>query len=230
MLTPSLGVAWLAALGPAAYAAGPAVSTSAASGSAAGAAPAASEARLALQKAVVFHRQARDLTMRFRAEVRNADLDKKDGYVGRFLLKDSSKFRLEIPGGTFVSDGVTFWEYHAKNRQVVIRQARDMDNRPPGEVLLRFLDSEPLSLEKVMAGGKPYLKLRPDPTRAMKNLDSLAVLLDPRDYSLHSVGNRDVAGNESEYTLLSIKRNAGIKDGEFTFKAPKGVESVDMRE
>lgn len=189
------------------------------------------EARAALAKAVAFHREAKDLALKFKAKVYNAALDKEDEYQGRLLLKGADKFRLEIPGGTYVSDGQSFWEYHAQNKQAVRKQASDMEGRPlPGDVLLRFLDSDPLSLARAMDGGKEYLEMRLDPSRAMKNLDSLAVQLDKGDYSLHRVTSRDVSGNEARYTVVSIKRNAGLKDKEFSFAAPKGTEIVDMRD
>lgn len=188
------------------------------------------EARATLRQAVVFHRQARDIAFKFEAEVYNADLDKRDSYRGRLLLKDSTRFRLEIPGGTYVSDGKAFWEYHPKNNQAVVRDAAEMAGQPlPGEVLLRFLDSEPLSVARVKSGGKEVLELRLDPARAMKSLDSLSVQLDRKDHSLRRIASRDVNGNQSVYTLLSVKRNGGIKDREFAFTPPKGVEVVDMR-
>jgi outer membrane lipoprotein-sorting protein len=190
----------------------------------------AGAAGAALRKAVTFHREAKDLSLKFDASVYNAALDKQDDYQGRLLLKGAAKFRLEIPGGTYVSDGETFWEYHAQNRQVVVKAAKDMEDKPlPGDVLLRFLDSDPLSLAKARDGGKEYLEMRLDPARAMKNLDSLAVLLDKSDYSVHRISSRDVSGNEAKYTVTSIKRNGGLKDKEFAFALPKGVEVVDMR-
>jgi outer membrane lipoprotein carrier protein len=106
-----------------------------------------------------------------------------------------------------------------------------MEDKPlPGEVLLRFLDSKPLSVKPAVDGGKEFLEMSLDPARAMKNLDSLAVLLDKSDYSVHRISSRDVSGNEAEYTVTSIKRNAGIKDKEFAFAIPKGAEVVDMRD
>ena len=189
------------------------------------------EASEALRKAIAFHREAKDLTLRFRAETYNAPLDKREKYTGKLLLKDSTRFRLEIPGGTFVSDGATFWEYHPKNKQVVVRRAGDLKDKPmPGQVLLRFLDSDPLSVEKIKYGGKPALRLSLDPSRAMKDLDSLTILLDPADFSLRGIHSRDLSGNEAEYTLVSVKRNGGISDGVFGFSVPKGVETVDMRD
>lgn len=188
------------------------------------------DAKQALRKAIVFHREAKDLSFRFRADVYTAALDKNDSYEGKLLLKDSTRFRLEIPGGTYVSDGATFWEYHPQTKQVVIRSAKDMQDKPlPGEVLLRFLDSEPVSAGKAVSGGKEFLDLRLDPSKAMKNLDSLDVLLDERDYSLHRIASRDVSGNLAEYTLVSVKRNKGLKPKEFTFAIPKGTDVVDMR-
>ncbi len=189
------------------------------------------DAREALRKSIAFHRNAKDLSLKFKASVYNAALDKQDEYQGKLLLKGAARFRLEIPGGTYVSDGESYWEYHAQNHQVILKKAKDMEDKPlPGEVLLRFLDSEPLSIGPAVDGGKAFLELRLDPSRAMKNLDSLAVLLDKGDYSVHRISSRDVSGNEAEYTVASIKRNSGLKDKEFTFTVPKGAEVVDMRD
>lgn len=188
------------------------------------------EAAEALRKAIAYHREAQDLALKFSASVYNAALDKRDGYAGRLLLKGGDKFRLEIPGGTYVSDGKSYWEYHAKTKQAIRRDAADREGSPsPGEVLLRFLDSDPLSAAPVRGDGKEWIGLRLDPARAMKNLDSLAVLLDKTTYALHQVSSRDVSGNEAIYTVLSVKRNSGLRDGEFAYAPPKGAEVVDMR-
>lgn len=186
------------------------------------------EARSALRKAVIFHREAKDLSIAFKAEIYNADLDKTETYKGRLLLKDSTRFRLEVPAGTYVSDGKTLQEYHPRNRQLVIREAGSGQSTP-ADVLLRFLDADPLSSAKVKEGGRDALELRLDPARAMKNLDSLAVVLDRKDHSVRRIVSRDANGNETRYTLVSVKRNGGLKDREFAFTPPKGTEIVDMR-
>lgn len=216
-------------LSAAATAAKPAAAAVKSSDSSASRAGGVDEARAALRRAVVFHRQAADLSLRFQAEVYNADLDKRDTYKGRLLLKDSTRFRLEVPGGTYVSDGKVFCEYHAKNKQAVIRPAGEMQGDLPANVLLRFLDADPLSVARVKEAGKEYLELVLDPSRVMKSLDSLSVRLDRKDHSLRRVDSRDANGNEARYTLLSVKRNAGVGDKEFTFAPPKGTDVVDMR-
>lgn len=189
------------------------------------------EAHKALRKAVAFHREAKDLTLKFKASVYNAALDKQEEYQGSLLLKGADKFRLEIPGGIYVSDGESFWEYHPQNKQVILRRAKEMEDKPlPGDVLLRFLDSDPMSLGKSRDQGKEYLEMRLDPSRAMKNLDSLSVALDKATYSVHRISSRDVSGNEAQYTVTTVKRNAGLKDKAFVFSIPKGAEVVDMRE
>ncbi len=189
------------------------------------------QAKLVLQKAIAFQREAKDLTIRFKASVFTLALDKQTEYEGKLWLKDSSRFRLEIPGGIYVSDGKSFWEFHNQNHQVVLRNAKDLEDKPlPGDVLLRFLDSDPISLDNIKADGKEYLELHLDPSRALKNLDSLAVLLDKSSFSLHRISSRDLSGNESIYTVTSVKRNSGLKDKEFIFNIPKGADLVDMRE
>lgn len=190
-----------------------------------------SEAKTALAKAIAFQREAKDFSLQFSAKVYNSSLDKNEEYVGKLWIKDSLYFRLEIPGGTYVSNGKDYWEYHSQNHQVVIRNAKDLEDKPlPGEVLLRFLDSDPLSLKTSRIGGKEYWELELDPTRAMKNLDSLAVFLDKKNYSLQMVASRDVSGNEANYKVVSIKRNRRLKTSEFIFLPPKGCDIVDMRE
>ncbi len=189
------------------------------------------EARNALRKAIGFQREAKDLSVKFHAKVYNSALDKEDSYEGKLLVKDSTRFRLEVPGGLYLSDGVAYWEYHKQTHQVIIRKAKDLEDQPlPGDVLLRFLDSEPLALSQSKEDGKEYLELRLDPTRAMKNLDSLVVLLDKSTFAMHRISSRDVSGNEARYTILSLKRNNGIKDKDFVFIPLKGTETVDMRE
>jgi outer membrane lipoprotein-sorting protein len=189
------------------------------------------EAQTALRKAVAFQRESKDLAFNFLASVYNPTLDKKENYSGKLLLKDSTKFRLEIPGGTYVSDGVHYWEYHVQNHQVILRKASDLKDQPlPGDVLLRFLDSKPMALIKTSLHGKEYLEMRLDPSLAMKNLDSLVVMLDKENFSLYRVSSRDVSGNEAQYTVTSLKKNRGINDREFVFVSPKGSELVDMRE
>lgn len=221
--------------------AAPAASRPSASGAPASHAPAeaaatadsaaAKEAVAALRKAIAFHREAKDLSLKFSAQVYNAALDKHDAYQGRFMLKGADKFRLEIPGGTFVSDGTTYWEYHAQTKQAIRKAASEGEGAiAPGAVLLRFLDSDPLSAATVREDGKEWIELRLDPSRAMKNLDSLTVLLDKGSYALHRISSRDVSGDEARYTVVSIKRDSGLKDKEFAFEPPKGAEVVDMRE
>ena len=189
------------------------------------------EAKKALSKAIAFQREAKDLSLQFKAKVYNSALDKNEEYEGKLWIKDSVHFRLEIPSGTYVSDGKNYWEYHKQNKQVVIRKAKDLEDKPlPGDVMLRFLDSEPLAIKTSKIGGKTFFELSLDPSRAMKSLDSLVVFLDPKNYSLQMVQSRDVSGNESKYTVVSIKRNRGLKEDEFVFLPPKGSDIVDMRE
>lgn len=189
------------------------------------------EAQIALRKAIAFQRESKDISIRFLASVFNPTLDKQEKYSGKLLLKDSNKFRLEIPGATYVSDGVSYWEYHVQNNQVILRKAADLIGQPlPADVLLRFLDSKPLSLVKTKLNNKEYLEMRLDPSEAMKNLDSLVVLLDKADFSLYRISSRDVSGNEAQYTVTALRKNRGIKDREFVFVGPKGSDLVDMRE
>ncbi len=188
------------------------------------------EAHALLHKAIVFYREAEDIQINFKAEVYTEATEKTDHFKGHLWLKDSVKFRLEMPALQCVSDGKTFWQYQPANKQVQIKKAQDIDGAAlPGQVLFRFLDAEPLSVESVLEQGKSLLKLKLDPSKALKNTKSLMVFMRD-DGSVEKIISEDLSENRSTYTLTSVKRNTGIKESIFSFTSPEGAEVVDMRD
>jgi outer membrane lipoprotein-sorting protein len=67
--------------------------------------------------------------LRFKASITGPDGDAAPGYEGKLWMGKEGQFRLEYPGGTLVSDGATFSEYHPKNQQVILRHAGEPGNR-----------------------------------------------------------------------------------------------------
>ncbi len=184
-----------------------------------------------LQKAVAFHRQAKDLTLAFQAKTYQSALDKTSEYSGTLQLKGEGKFRLEIPGTRIVSDGKTVWEHHEANQQVLIKDIKFWDEgQLPAQALFRFLDARALEHEVVQEGKIRLHKLTLDPSEKVKNLRGLVVYLRADNDKVHKIETEDLSDNTTEYRLTRVEANKGLNDKVFRYSVPKGVESVDMRD
>jgi hypothetical protein len=87
-------------------------------------------------------RKAQRLEVRFAAEVKTPEGESLPGYDGVLFTADSNAFRLEMPSGTYVSDGQTFWEYHPSTKQVLIKSAGAIAGKSlPARMLLDYLSA-----------------------------------------------------------------------------------------
>lgn len=182
-----------------------------------------------LQKAKALFEGAKDIAFDFEVEAVSDLTGDTEKYRGSLLLQGKNRFDLKLPRNRYVSDGATFWEYSAPNRQVLVKNPSPGEASPPGDILFRFLDAAPLSAEPARIKGKSLTRLRLDPKPALKQLDSLTAYLNPKDGTPFRIETLDAQGNRTRYTLLRVQRNQGVSPDRFVFKAPKGTETVDMR-
>jgi outer membrane lipoprotein-sorting protein len=162
--------------------------------------------------------------LRFKASITGPDGDAAPGYEGKLWMGKEGQFRLEYPGGTLVSDGATFSEYHPKNQQVILRHAGEPGNRLlPGQIFTRFLTAQPLEANR--QGDIWQIRLNPEP---FGNMTGLKVDLDAAKKSVAAVETVDAAGTQVQYRVS--ERKAELPEGKkFEFTPPAGTEIVDMR-
>lgn len=179
------------------------------------------EARQALEKITAKHRQAKSVSLVFQSRSMGADGELSPATGGTLLSADSGKFRLEYEGGAIVSNGKTLWQYSRDAHQVVIADADGAGST--GEALLRFLQAKPLRASRQNGSLRVIL----DPASVGEGLDSLILMLDGG--KVREVDTQDPAGNRIFYTVKSLQYGEAPGRKAFEFKAPKGVETVDMR-
>lgn len=202
--------------------------------------PSASPAKAWLQEIAQPLQSAPYLEMRFGVTAYLPESDEAQRYEGKLKTSDSSRFRLELPMGTYVSDGVTFWEYHASTRQVIVKSAQALAGKAlPARMLLDFLEAPALACDTLrgpearnLAGSgksKAVVRIALQPTENTGELDSLQVTIDLKSRKWLGVQTVDVQGGRTLYALHQLKPGKRAAEGAFQFVPPAQAEVVDMR-
>jgi outer membrane lipoprotein-sorting protein len=182
------------------------------------------------------------LEVHFKAEVHLPESDEPQRFDGVLKAADSTRFRLELPMGTYVSDGQTFWEYHASTRQVIVKSASALGGKAlPARMLLDFLSAPVLACDTVSGaaasqimgeGGsksKPVVRIALQPTDHTGELDSLQVGIDLKSRKWLGVLTMDAQGGRTLYALRKLKPGRVVPKGVFEYEPPSNAEVVDMR-
>ncbi len=188
------------------------------------------EARAWLQEMAAPLQKAPRLEVVFDASIETADGASQPGYQGRLWTADSNRFRLEIPAGTYVSDGQTYWEYHPSTHQVIVKPVSAIAGQSlPVRMLLGYLAAPPLACDTLGKGKKALVRiaLKPDPTAGQ--IDSLQILISLKQRKWQSVSTLDVNGTRTTYVLSKCGPAKEWPKPGFAFTPPSGVEVVDMR-
>jgi chaperone LolA len=150
---------------------------------------------------------------------------------GILFMKKGNKYRVESGEQTIVTDGVNVWSYSSATRQVVIDKFKP-DSR--GITPERILTGSPAGFVPAVVGhdklGKfqaVQLKLTPRDDQSL--LSSIRLWVDDKDWLVRQAELVDVNGKTTTYVVQQIRVNAGIPDERFTFQAPEGTETVDLR-
>lgn len=171
-------------------------------------------------------RTIRDFTAKFRQEYRSGALGRAIIETGNLKVKRPSKMLFEylVPEKKlFVADGDSYYFYVPRDKQVMIQDQRG-DKRATVRVLAegRLLDNFKFAGEERDALGRKLLlaPLQPDPS-----VTRIAVVLDSQ-LQLVALEIQDAEGSVSRMVFDGMKENPGLKDAEFRFEVPKGVEVI----
>lgn len=190
----------------------------------------AQDAKSVLQKSSEFFDRADYIYIDFSVKTHYDVTDETNVSDGDLLVGDGDEFRLRVPGLEYYSDGVNLWQVNIASKQVLAKSLLDLDGGlHPSELLFRYLRCKPLSVKKDKLDGQDVYVLQLDPTGEIKIATTMEVWLDATDYSPVRLKTTDVSGNTSWYTIKDLKTNLQVKAADFVYKAPKGVEVIDMR-
>lgn len=150
---------------------------------------------------------------------------------GRMLLKKPGKMRWDYTSPEaklFISDGKWLYEYVPAERyasRTTIKNSGDL--RAPFAFLLgrgnlrRDFKVIEFAKESPARAGNKVLKMIP---KRAADFRELLVEVEPASFQIARLTLIESGGARSDFLFSNLRENIGVNDGQFTFKAPEGVE------
>ena len=171
-------------------------------------------------------RTVRDFTAKFTQTYRSGALGRAIVETGTVKVKRPSRMLFEYvtpDRKLFVADGETYYFYVPRDKQVMIQNQRG-DKRATARILAegRLLEHFKCVGEETDALGR---KLILTPLEKDANVTRISVVLDAQ-LRLMALEIQDAEGSTSRMVFDGFRENVGLKDSEFRFEVPKGVEVI----
>ena len=171
-------------------------------------------------------RTVSDFTAKFTQTWRSGALGRAIVETGIVKVKRPSRMLFEYltpDRKLFVADGETYYFYVPRDKQVIIQNQRG-DRRATARILAegRLLEHFKCVGEEKDSLGRKLLLI---PVEKDPNVTRISVVLDPQ-LRLLALEIQDAEGSTSRMVFSGFKENVGLKDSEFRFEVPKGVEVI----
>ena len=157
--------------------------------------------------------------------------DRTSKISGKIYLKEPNLLRIEYPAQTIVVDGEKTWVYVPKNNQVQISNFIEGDETfpTPHSIFEKYSKERKIEfLGNKEFEGKEHEVLNLIPPSNNENY--LHVFIDTEIYFPVKTIIESSNGDTNTYVLRDIALNRIIENDVFTFVAPEGVETIDLRE
>jgi chaperone LolA len=156
----------------------------------------------------------------------------KNETTGKIYVKNGIQYRLETEDRVIVTDGLTVWTYSIFNNQVLIDRVkkddasvlpRDLLFRYPREYYASLLTTEDYNDEE-------HYVLKLDPKEETHGyIKTMKLWVNSDTYLISKIEYMDFNDNSSSFAIEKIDITTDLKESLFKFKAPEGVEIVDLR-
>lgn len=184
----------------------------------------------AMEKSKNWFKSSDTWSFKFRAETFLADSPSSGIQSGELLVGSKNRFRLSIPGITFISDGESLWQWNIEQKQVLIKAVADLESSlHPSELLFKYLNCKALSLKENEWKGKKVYVLTLSPEQYADQFVEMEVWLSQKDFSPVRLYTVDVMKNSTWYDVSEWKTLKNVKPENFKFKTPAGIDEIDMR-
>ena len=189
------------------------------------------DAKSILSKVEKKYNSIRDVTVTFSQHVRFGVTQAEQTFSGTLLMKKGNKYHIEVEDQIIITDGKSVWSYAKNNKQVIIdRYKDDPGSFSPDKILVdvpEHYSPSILGSEKINGQETSILKLIPLDTKS--NIQWMKVWVDHDDWLMRKIQVFDISENLTTYSIERMTLNEGVKESQFTFEAPAGVEVIDLR-
>ncbi len=172
-------------------------------------------------------RTIKDFTAKFTQTYRSGALGRAIVESGTVKVKRPTRLLFEYlkpDRKLFVADGDNYYFYVPRDKQVMVQNQRG-DKRATARILAegRLLDHFNCVGEEKDALGRKLILVPKDEKDA--NVTRIAVVLDAQ-LRLLALEIQDAEGSTSRMVFDGFRENVGLKDSEFRFDVPQGVEVI----
>ncbi len=172
----------------------------------------------------------RDATISFTQKSQFSFSKKEQTFSGKLTMKKGNKYKIEVGEQTIITDGKTVWTYSKSNKQVLVNEYQEDEEMLTPDKIMTALPkeykSEIIGKEKVGKYNTTIVQLHPKETSSVK---IMKLWIDESEWLMRRIQIQDASSNSTTYTIDEMKMNVGVADSIFNFKAPDGVEVIDMR-
>jgi len=178
------------------------------------------------------HRSIKDLSMSFTKTLKSEIFETQRKAKGKMYLKNPDKFRIETKDEVIVTDGKFLWSYSEQNEQVIKSKLDKSKNVfKPNQYLSNFREEYTAELtgEEKIEKAECY-KLTLTPKKKELFIIRMTIWVDQKNLLAKKIEYMDINDNQIALLFDHIETDRGIKDSKFVFKAPEGVEELDLTE
>ncbi len=162
----------------------------------------------------------------------NFTLNENKAVNGQLLAKKGNKYVLSIANRKITCDGSTIWNYVPENKNVLISKFESHNESASIEKIFfeftkNFKANNLYEPEEDNINSNMMLELVPVGEDA-NDITMVRLVLNPGNLSIKRIVIiRNYA--EESWNITNLKLNSQVADNKFIFKAPEGVEIIDLR-
>ena len=183
-----------------------------------------------LDKSKAWFKSGKAWSLSFKAQLFQSDSPEIRTQSGSLVVTEGDKFKLDLSGIKFYSDGESLWQWNVEQKQVLIKAVEDLSSSlHPSELLFKYLNCKALEMSEGEFAGKKLWVLKLDPAKYAGQFTKMEVWLSQKDYSPVRLFTEDPAGNASWYNIIDMKVVKSVSNDDFKYKPVPGVDEIDMR-
>ena len=183
-----------------------------------------------LDKSKTWFKSGKAWSLNFRAQVFQVDSPDVQTQSGSLVVAEGDKFKLDLLGIKFYSDGESLWQWNVEQKQVLIKAVEDLSSSlHPSELLFKYLNCKALEMGEGEFAGQKLWVLKLDPSKYAGQFTKMEVWLSKKDYSPVRLFTEDPAGNATWYGIIDMKVVKKVSNDDFKYKPVAGVDEIDMR-
>ena len=183
-----------------------------------------------LDKSKAWFKSGKAWSLSFKAQLFQSDSPEVRIQSGSLIVTEGDKFKLDLSGIKFYSDGESLWQWNVDQKQVLIKAVEDLSSSlHPSELLFKYLNCKALEMGEAEISKQKLWTLKLDPAKYAGQFTKMEVWLSKKDFSPVRLFTEDPAGNASWYNIIDMKVVKDVSNDDFKYKPVPGVDEIDMR-